>query len=68
MSAEVFLDTNILAHCFDRTNPEMQNISKELVVRKNWIVSWQVVQEFSSLAKNSLPHRADGEGEPCQSG
>lgn len=68
MSAEVFLDTNIWVYCSDHTNPEKQNISKELVARKNWIVSWQVVQEFSSLAKNSLPHRADGEGEPCQSG
>ncbi|MFZ9965302.1 MAG: PIN domain-containing protein [Terrimicrobiaceae bacterium] len=50
MSAEVFLDTNILVYCFDSTNPKKQNISKELVARKNWIVSWQVVQEFSSVA------------------
>jgi predicted nucleic acid-binding protein len=50
MSAEVFLDTNILVYCFDSTNPEKQNISKELVARNNWVVSWQVVQEFSSVA------------------
>jgi predicted nucleic acid-binding protein len=50
MSAEVFLDTNILVYCFDSTNPEKQKVSKELVARNNWVVSWQVVQEFSSVA------------------
>jgi predicted nucleic acid-binding protein len=50
MSAEVFLDTNILVYCFDSTNPEKQKISRELVARNNWVVSWQVVQEFSSVA------------------
>lgn len=50
MSAEVFLDTNILVYCFDAGNPVKQQTAKKLVAEKNWFVSWQVIQEFSSVA------------------
>jgi predicted nucleic acid-binding protein len=50
MSAEVFLDTNIFVYCFDADNPSKQAIAKKLVGKRDWFVSWQVVQEFSSVA------------------
>ena len=50
MSAEVFLDTNIFVYCFDGDDPDKQAKAKKLVARKGWFVSWQVVQEFSSVA------------------
>lgn len=50
MSAEVFLDTNILVYCFDAESPEKQAAAKKIVFRHDWFVSWQVVQEFSSVA------------------
>jgi len=50
MSAEVFLDTNIFVYCFDADNPSKQTIAKKLVSEGGWFVSWQVIQEFSSVA------------------
>ena len=50
MSAEFFLDTNILVYAFDPSSPTKQSVSKKLLNSKGWFVSWQVVQEFSSVA------------------
>ena len=50
MSAEVFLDTNILVYAFDPGAATKQSVSKGLLDSKNWFVSWLVVQEFSSVA------------------
>jgi predicted nucleic acid-binding protein len=50
MSAEFFLDTNILVYSFDTDNLAKQTIARRLIDRKDWFVSWQVVQEFSSVA------------------
>lgn len=51
MSAEYFLDTNVLVYAFDQTAPEKQARARELLnVDRNWAISWQVVQEFSSVA------------------
>lgn len=50
MSAEVFLDTNIFVYCFDVQSPEKQATAKKIVCGMDWFVSWQVVQEFSSVA------------------
>ena len=50
MSAEFFLDTNILVYAFDPGSPTKQSVSKKLLNSKGWFVSWQVVQEFSSVA------------------
>lgn len=51
MSVEYFLDTNVLVYAFDHTAPEKQARARELLdVDRNWAISWQVVQEFSSVA------------------
>ena len=50
MSAEVFLDTNIFVYCFDAQSPEKQAAAKKIVSDPDWFVSWQVLQEFSSVA------------------
>ena len=50
MPAEVFLDTNILVYCFDAGSPAKQRKAKELLAGSQWFVSWQVIQEFSSVA------------------
>jgi len=50
MPAEVFLDTNVLVYSFDADSPAKQRKAKELLAGSGWFVSWQVIQEFSSVA------------------
>ena len=54
MSAETFLDTNVLVYCFDSGEPEKQRRARDLVEEAlrdgSAIISTQVVQEFLSLA------------------
>jgi predicted nucleic acid-binding protein len=51
MSAEYFLDTNVLVYAFDKTAPAKQKLAKTLIdMDRDWAISWQVVQEFSSVA------------------
>jgi len=50
MPAEVFLDTNILVYSFDADSTAKQRKAKELLAGSGWFVSWQVIQEFSSVA------------------
>lgn len=58
MSAEWFLDTNIVANAFDRSVPEKRLRALELIGETGpWAVSWQIVQEFCnvSLHKFRIP-------------
>lgn len=51
MSVEYFLDTNVLVYAFDQTAPKKQERARALLdVNRDWVISWQVVQEFSSVA------------------
>ena len=51
MNADVFLDTNIVVYAFDRRFPEKRSLARELIdVDASWSISWQVVQEFCSVA------------------
>jgi predicted nucleic acid-binding protein len=50
MPAEVFLDTNIVVYSFDSDSPAKQRKTKEILAGSTWFVSWQVIQEFSSVA------------------
>lgn len=50
MPAESFLDTNVIVYAFDASAPEKQRRAKALMEGADWFVSWQVVQEFSSVA------------------
>ena len=50
MPAEFFLDTNVIVYAFDASAPDKQRRAKELMAGTEWIVSWQVIQEFSSVA------------------
>lgn len=50
MPADVFLDTNVLVYSFDADSPAKQRKAKELLAGSGWFVSWQVIQEFSSVA------------------
>ena len=54
MNAEFFLDTNILVHSFDETNPSKRKRSRELIQHAltsgKGAISWQVVQEFMNVA------------------
>lgn len=50
MSADCFLDTNILAYAFDNTAPKKREIARSLIqIDLPWKISWQVIQEFSSV-------------------
>jgi hypothetical protein len=50
MPAEVFFDTNIVVYSFDSDSPAKQRKAKEILAGSTWFVSWQVIQEFSSVA------------------
>ena len=51
MSTEYFLDTNVLVYAFDQTQPKKRERARDLLdPKRDWAISWQVVQEFSSVA------------------
>jgi predicted nucleic acid-binding protein len=51
MSAEYFLDTNILVYAFDQKAEEKRATALSLIrTDEPWWISWQVVQEFCSVA------------------
>lgn len=54
MSAEVFLDTNILVYTFDvgapRKRDRARSIVREALEKGNGVISWQVAQEFLHVA------------------
>ena len=50
MSAKVFLDTNVVAYAFDATVPIKWQRARKLMAGRNWVVGWQVVQEFANVA------------------
>lgn len=53
MSAEYFLDTNILVYAFDQKAEEKRNKALSLSeAAQPWLISWQVVQEFCSVARH----------------
>ena len=56
MSAEYFLDTNILVYSFDARFAEKQQRAQALIAEalqnKSGTISWQVVQEFINVARH----------------
>jgi predicted nucleic acid-binding protein len=54
MSAEFFLDTNVLVYTFDASAAKKRARARELVQRAletgDGVISWQVVQEFLNVA------------------
>lgn len=51
MSAEYFLDTNVIAYAFDRKAEQKRKRALELMALESpWVISWQIVQEFCSVA------------------
>jgi len=50
MSAEYFLDTNILVYAFDKSAPKKRAIALSIIQpNTKWAISWQVIQEFASV-------------------
>ncbi len=58
MSAEYFIDTNILVYSFDKRFPEKQCRAQALIAqaleKRNGTISWQVVQEFMNVARHKF--------------
>ena len=53
MSAEYFLDTNILIYAFDQKADEKRTKAISLSqAAEPWLISWQIVQEFCSVARH----------------
>lgn len=62
MSAEIFLDTNVVVYAFDQTAPAKRERARAIIRGDlDWVISWQVVQEFCSVALHrfAVPLRAD---------
>ncbi|MGB0343866.1 MAG: PIN domain-containing protein [Coraliomargarita sp.] len=55
MPAEYFLDTNVLIYCFDPGYPAKRQTARRLLAKSSeWVVSWQVVQEFCNVALHKM--------------
>lgn len=58
MSADFFLDTNVLVYSFDRRIPEKQKRAQDLVGQalseRSGAISWQVAQEFLNVARHKF--------------
>jgi predicted nucleic acid-binding protein len=56
MSADYFLDTNVLVYSFDDNEPSKRDAARKLIAaalrRGSGVVSWQVVQEFLNVARH----------------
>lgn len=50
MNAEFFLDTNVLAYAFNSSAEAKKLRSRQIMASEDWVVSWQVIQEFANLA------------------
>lgn len=51
MKGRVFLDTNVLVYAFDQTAPAKRDLAREMIRGSlDWVISWQVVQEFCAVA------------------
>jgi predicted nucleic acid-binding protein len=50
MNADAFLDTNVFVYAFDKSAPTKAAQAKALIGSVGWVISWQVVQEFSNVA------------------
>ena len=65
MSAESFLDTNVLVYCFEPDEPAKRRRARELVERAlrdgNAIISTQVAQEFLNLATRKFSQAFTGD-------
>lgn len=64
MSANLFLDTNVLVYAFDKKSVEKQKRARDILANCGdgaWVISWQVIQEFTSVALHRFaePMRTD---------
>ena len=50
MSAKVFLDTHVIVYAFDPAASEKQAQARVWMASEGWVISWQVIQEFSNVA------------------
>ena len=52
MNVDYFLDTNILVYAFDRKDEAKRSRAMALMdPAADWAISWQVIQEFCSVAR-----------------
>lgn len=51
MSAKPFINTNVLVYSFDHSDADKRGRARELLYGgDDWVISWQVVQEFCNVA------------------
>ncbi|MCL2482993.1 MAG: PIN domain-containing protein [Propionibacteriaceae bacterium] len=46
MSADVFIDTNVLAYVFDHDTPQKRDIAQRLITEADFVISAQVLSEL----------------------
>lgn len=63
MSGRYFLDTNVLAYCFDPRAPAKQSVANRIVreglEKRTAVISYQIVQEFINVALKKFEPRLD---------
>lgn len=62
MSAEYFLDTNVFVYAFDQKAEEKRKKAIALTAgAAPWFISWQIIQEFCSVARHRFTIPLDAE-------
>ena len=65
MRDKYFIDTNIFVYSFDKSNPQKNDISQNLIsealTKSEGIISYQVIQEFMNVAlrKFKIPFKTN---------
>lgn len=62
MEEPIFYDSNIIAYAFDSGAPSKRERARELIApERSWIISWQVIQEFSNVALHKFKKPLDSD-------
>ncbi|MFT6242544.1 MAG: putative nucleic acid-binding protein [Akkermansiaceae bacterium] len=60
MSEPIFFDSDVIAYAFDSGAPAKKERARELIAPDQpWIISWQVIQEFSNVALHKFKKPLD---------
>lgn len=60
MDEPIFYDSNIIAYAFDSGAPSKRDRARQFIEpERPWIISWQVIQEFSNVALHKFKKPLD---------
>ena len=61
MSADVFVDTNVIAYAFDQESPVKRRVAQELIGQADFVISAQVLSELFVTLTHKLKQKVPAE-------